>query len=110
MVKVRYFTDAKFHTKLYIIDDVALVGSANLTTNGLQANRELSVLLRQDRDEAFYDLPQIFDDLWNDADVLNEGVLREYTKAFKSSEKPRDEDAFEKYIHRFVKPSAPTSV
>ncbi len=110
LVKVRYFTDAKFHTKLYIVDDVALVGSANLTTNGLQTNRELSVLLRQDRDVAFYDLPQIFDDLWNDADVLNEGVLSEYTKAFKSSDKPRDEDAFEKYIHRFVKPAAPTSV
>lgn len=109
-VKVRYFTDAKFHTKLYIVDDVALVGSANLTVNGLQSNRELSVLLRQDRDEAFYDLPQIFDDLWNDADVLNEGVLREYTKAFKSKEKPQGEDAFEKFIHNFVKPAAPTSV
>ena len=109
-VKVRYFTNAKFHTKLYIIDDVALVGSANLTTSGLQSNRELSVLLRQDRDEAFYDLPGLFDDLWNDADVLNEDVLREYTNAFKAKEKPQDEDAFEKFIHKFVKPAAPTSI
>lgn len=109
-VKVRYFTDAKFHTKLYIVDDVALVGSANLTVNGLQSNRELSVLLRQDRDEAFYDLPRVFDDLWNDADVLNDEVLREYTKAFKMKEKPQNEDAFEKFIHGFVKPAAPTSV
>ncbi len=109
-VKVRYFTDAKFHTKLYIVDDVALVGSANLTISGLQSNRELSVLLRQDRDESFYDLPRIFDDLWNDADVLNEEVLREYTKAFKLKDKPQNEDAFEKFIHNFVKPAAPTSV
>lgn len=109
-VKVRYFTDAKFHTKLYVVDNVALVGSANLTTNGIQSNRELSVLLRQDRDDAFYDLPGLFDDLWNDADVLNEDVLREYTKAFKAKEKPRDEDAFEKFIHKFVKPAAPTSI
>ncbi len=109
-VKVRYFTDAKFHTKLYIVDDVALVGSANLTTNGLQANRELSVLLRQDRDEVFYTLPSIFDELWNDADVLSDKVLREYTKAFNEKEKPQGEDAFEKFIHRYVKPAAPKSV
>lgn len=109
-VKVRYFTDAKFHTKLYIVDEVALVGSANLTTSGLQANRELSVLLRQDRDEAFYALPGIFDDLWNDADVLNEEVLREYARAFKANEKPQDEEAFEKFIHKFVKPAAPKSI
>jgi PLD-like domain len=109
-VKVRYFTDAKFHTKLYIIDDVALVGSANLTDSGLKSNRELSVLLKQNRDEAFYALPGLFDDLWNDADVLTEEVLREYEKAFKSREKPQDEDAFEKFIHKFVKPAAPNSV
>lgn len=109
-VKVRYFTDAKFHTKLYIIDNVALVGSANLTTNGLQANRELSILLKQDRDTAFYALPAIFDDLWNDADVLNEDILRRYTEAFKAKEKPQDEDAFEKFIHNYVPPTAPKSV
>ena len=109
-VKTRYFTDSKFHTKLYIIDDVALVGSANLTNDGLQANRELSVLLRQDRDDSFNALRGIFDQLWNDADVLNEDVLREYEKAFKSKEKPQDEDAFEKFIHKFVKPASPKSI
>lgn len=109
-VKVRYFTDAKFHTKLYIVDDVALVGSANLTDSGLKANRELSVLVRQDRDEAFYELPGIFDDLWNYADVLSEDVLREYTKAFNATDKPQDESKFEKHVHKYVKPAAPKSV
>lgn len=109
-VQVRYFTDAKFHTKLYIIDDAALVGSANLTSNGLQANRELSVVLRQDRDPAFYALPRIFDELWNDADVLSEDILRQYERAFKTREKPEDENAFERFIHKFVKPAAPRSV
>lgn len=109
-VKVRYFTDSKFHTKLYIIDSLALVGSANLTQSGLGSNRELSVLLKQDRDQVFYDLASIYDELWNDADVLNDQILKEYTRAFKSKEKPEDEEAFEKYIHRFVKPAAPKSV
>ena len=109
-VKIRYFTDVKFHTKLYVVDDVALIGSANLTEKGLKANRELSVLLRQDRDEAFYELPGIFDDLWNDADVLSEEILHEYAKAFKASNKPHGEDEFERHIHKFVKPVVPKSV
>lgn len=109
-VKVRYFTDSKFHTKLYIIDDVALIGSANLTQTGLLANRELSVLLKQDRDDSFYALPGLFDDLWNDADVLNDAVLREYEKAFKSREKPEDESEFERFIHKFIKPASPKSI
>lgn len=109
-VKVRYFTDSKFHTKLYIIDEVALVGSANLTEAGLMTNRELSIVLRRSRDEVFDRLPGLFDDLWNEADVLNAEVLREYTAAFKAIDKPQDEGAFERYIHKFVKPAAPASV
>lgn len=109
-VKTRYFTDAIFHTKLYIIDEVALVGSANLTQAGLLANRELSILLRQGRDEAFNDLCAVFNDLWNDADVLTEHVLREYTRAFGEEEKPRDEEAFARFISKFVEPAAPKSV
>lgn len=109
-VKTRYFTDAKFHTKLYIIDDIAIVGSANLTDSGLKANRELSVLLKRNRDEVFCELPGLFDDLWNDADVLSEEILREYQKAFKSTQKPQDEEAFEKFIHKFVKPATPKSI
>lgn len=109
-VKVRYFTDANFHTKLYIVDDVALVGSANLTQAGLLANRELSVLLKQDRDEAFNDLCGVFNDLWEDADVLNEHVLREYTRAFKDKGELRDEVAFAKFIHDFIEPARPRSV
>lgn len=109
-VRVRYFTDTTFHTKLYIIDDVALVGSANLTQGGLLGNRELSVLLKRDRDEAFKDLCGIFSRLWNDADVLNEHVLSEYTKAFKDEGRPRDTEAFPKFIHKFIKPAVPMSV
>lgn len=109
-VRVRYFTDTTFHTKLYIIDDMALVGSANLTQGGLLGNRELSVLLKRDRDEAFKDLCAIFSGLWNDADVLNEHVLSEYTKAFKDEGRSRDAEAFAKFIHKFIKPAVPMSV
>ncbi|GBQ96571.1 phospholipase D family protein [Asaia lannensis] len=110
LVKIRYFTDVKFHTKLYIIDNVALVGSANLTDSGLKANRELSVLLEHGRDEAFSTLPSLFDELWNDADVLNEKVLDEYEKAFNLPSKPTNENAFEQFIQQYIHPANPTSI
>lgn len=110
LVKVRYFTDVKFHMKLYIIDDTALVGSANLTDSGLKANRELSIVLKRDRDDAFYALPSLFDDLWNDADVLTEAILQKYEIAFRDKEKPFDEEGFEAFIHKYVSPAKPKSV
>lgn len=109
-VRVRFFTDPKFHTKLYIVDDTALVGSANLTANGLNANRELSIVLLKERDIAFQELPAIFDGLWRDASVLTEGILKEYTRAYNSNKKPDDEDAFAKYLMDFVSPVSPKSV
>ncbi|MEP1537246.1 MAG: phospholipase D-like domain-containing protein [Paracoccaceae bacterium] len=109
-VRIRYFTGERFHTKLYIVDDTALVGSANLTKSGLEANRELSVVLRQDRDDVFNDLRSSFDNLWNDADVLNEQVLQAYTRAFKAPDRPKDHEAFERYIHDFIDPAKPTSI
>lgn len=110
LVKVRYYTDQKFHTKLYVIDDVALVGSANLTDSGLKSNRELSVVLRQDRDAAFQQLPTVFDELWNYADVLTADVLRAYTQAFNQKRRPETEDAFERHLKQFVEPASPPSV
>ena len=35
LVRVRYYTDRRFHAKLYIVGGSALVGSANLTDSGL---------------------------------------------------------------------------
>jgi PLD-like domain len=110
LVRVRYFTDTKFHTKLYIVDNVALVGSANLTESGLKSNRELSILLRKDRDVAFQELPTVFDELWNDADVLTVEILKEYTRAFEQKGRPEDEGEFAEYLKTFVAPVSPKSV
>ena len=40
---VRYLTH-RFHAKIYIFDDAALVGSSNLTDGGLVANREATLM------------------------------------------------------------------
>jgi len=41
---VRYLT-RRFHAKIYIFDDTALVGSSNLTDGGLVSNREAMICL-----------------------------------------------------------------
>ena len=67
-VDIRFFTKS-FHAKFYILGDVALVGSANLTDGGLKSNRELSVSILSD-DQVFDGIPALFDELWNSASVL----------------------------------------
>ncbi len=41
---VRYLT-RRFHAKIFIFDDTALVGSSNLTDGGLLSNREATICL-----------------------------------------------------------------
>src|SRR5262245_14764650 len=67
---VRYFT-AQFHAKIYIFENSALVGSANLTDAGMMANREAVVCLDRAEDhDAIEDVRALFAELWEDAQVL----------------------------------------
>ena len=110
LVSVRYYTDRKFHPKLYIIDDVAMVGSANLTRSGLEANREVSVTLIKDRDPAFQILPGIFDNLWDYADVLNNQILDEFEKIYKKHSFAKKRESFEKDIEDKIPNVSPQSI
>ncbi|PHQ72434.1 MAG: hypothetical protein COB93_00070 [Sneathiella sp.] len=110
LVKIRYDTNQDFHTKLYLIDCVAIVGSANLTVVGLKENRELSVLLRQDKDADFQDLLSVFDTLWNFADNLIDNIFKEYTRAFNKKDRLQIDKAFEKYLNDFVSPASPPTI
>lgn len=109
-VSVRYFTDRSFHAKLYIIDGVALVGSANLTNAGLMTNREVSVVLRKDRDPGFEALPPMFNLLWDFADVLTSEICSAYEEAFKVLGKPMEEQEFQEHLEKLVPAAAPPSV
>lgn len=73
-IDIRYFTGSDFHAKFYIVGDVALIGSANLTSSGLNKNRELSLVVRSEN-EIFDDIPALFDELWNSASVLTTDAL-----------------------------------
>jgi hypothetical protein len=102
LVTVRYFTSPAFHAKLYIVDDCAMVGSANLTDAGLKTNREISVVLHRERDAAFEELPGLFNWFWDYADVLNQEVLQSYREAFRRIGKPKEEGDFERELGRHV--------
>jgi hypothetical protein len=108
-VMVRYYTSRSFHAKLYIIDDVALVGSANLTESGLMTNRELSVVLRKDRDPGFDALPSMFNIFWDYADTMTAEICSEYEKAFKKMGNATEEAEFQAHLEKFVSAVAPPS-
>ncbi|WP_434751013.1 phospholipase D-like domain-containing protein [Paenibacillus amylolyticus] len=79
-VFVRYFTSARFHPKLYLFEDIAFIGSSNLTGSGILTNNELNVSI--DKDHAGFDrVRDIFADYWDNAAVLKSDVLSKYEEA-----------------------------
>jgi hypothetical protein len=67
---VRYLTH-RFHAKIYVFDDAALLGSSNLTDGGLMSNREAVICLDQREDiEAVEEVRGLFLELWESAQVL----------------------------------------
>ncbi|MBX4272098.1 phospholipase D family protein [Clostridium estertheticum] len=52
------------HTKLYLLDEAGIMGSANFTHGGFYSNHELSLLFKNEQEtmEEFY---SYFDELWN---------------------------------------------
>lgn len=85
-ISLRFYSSMSFHPKLYIFgDDVALVGSANLTHSALTSNQEVVVGIAGD-DERFAELAAIFQNYWDDAEVLTDGKLATYAQAYKKFE------------------------
>lgn len=101
-VRIRYYTDRNFHAKLYIAGDTALVGSANLTDAGLMSNREVSVVLRNGRDDGFGDLVALFEMLWTSAETFTPEILTQYELAYRHIGKPTEEASFQAKLETFV--------
>lgn len=109
MVTLRYYTDRAFHAKLYIVDDIALVGSANLTDSGLMSNREVSVVLNQERNAGFDELPSIFNIFWDHADVFTPELCTKYEEAYKRIGRATEDADFQAHIEKFVPKAIPPS-
>lgn len=76
---VRYFT-TRFHAKIYVFDEAALIGSSNLTEGGLCSNREATLFVEdsEDLDEA----RRLFLELWESAQTLTPDKLRAFAKIY----------------------------
>ncbi|MCY4241058.1 MAG: phospholipase D family protein, partial [Rhodobacter sp.] len=91
-IDIRYFT-SRFHAKIYVFDQAALLGSSNLTDGGLRSNREAVILLDQDDDaDTVDDVRGLFVELWEAGHVLT----------------PEKLDDFER-VHRELKSQTPDS-
>ncbi len=81
-LSVRYLT-SRFHAKIFIFDDVAMLGSSNLTDGGMNSNREAVICLDREGDRhTIEEVKQLFRDLWESAAVLTDEKLAEFKQAW----------------------------
>lgn len=86
---IRYFT-RRFHAKLFVFDDQALIGSSNLTQGGLSLNREATIIV--DSEDELTELRTLFSQLWDDAQVLTTEKLANFKKAWSGKRGAQDPD------------------
>ena len=99
---VRYLTH-RFHAKIYIFDDTALVGSSNLTDGGLFSNREAMICLDQNEDaDTVEELQALYLELWNAAQVLTDEKLEAFRQAHRETPQnaPNTDSIIEKAVGR----------
>ena len=100
-IPIRYFT-RRFHAKIYVFDNFALVGSANLTDGGFRTNREAVVKLGRESDSkaAFNEARALFEDLWESGEVLTSQILIDFERKYISL--PRRKTDPEKEIENAI--------
>lgn len=104
---IRYLT-RRFHAKIFVFDNAALLGSSNLTDGGLRANREGVICLDREEDaEAVEEIRALFVELWEAAEVLTQAKLLSFTAACHDLRKrtPNDEREIEDALGRAEPPN-----
>lgn len=80
-IDIRYLT-RRFHAKIYIFGDAALLGSSNLTDPGLHSNREAVICLDRPEDATDVDdIRALFRELWDAGKVLTKETLSRFAAA-----------------------------
>lgn len=84
-VRVRYFTSAHFHPKLYLIPHTtAFIGSSNLTKCALNTNNEVNIQIDFEQDsEIFDELDNLFMEYWTEAIPLDNDTLSKFEACMK---------------------------
>ena len=106
-VAIRYLTH-RFHAKIYLFDDAALLGSSNLTKGGLTSNREAVIRLDRAEDaEAVEEVRALFAELWDAGRVLTTAKLDAFGASHAGVIKQRleAESVIEKAVGRVEPPN-----
>jgi phosphatidylserine/phosphatidylglycerophosphate/cardiolipin synthase-like enzyme len=105
---VRYLT-RRFHAKIFIFDDAALVGSSNLTDGGLISNREAVICLDQPDDlDTVEEVRALFLELWESGQVLTTEKLKAFADAIASITRNRSDSDI--VIERAVGRAEPVNI
>ncbi len=104
---VRYLT-SRFHAKIYIFNDTALLGSSNLTDGGLFSNREAVICLDQADDrETIEEIRALFLELWEAGQVLTREKLDKFASVCKAMRRqgPDPDSEIEKAVGKAEPPN-----
>ena len=99
-INTRFFTSPKFHPKLYIFNDFALVGSANLTRSALMTNQEVAIKVDSGSPD-FEDLVSVFSSYWASAEPLTYEYIKKYA-AFLEKYQHYAEDSLHREVNTDV--------
>ncbi len=102
---IRYFT-RRFHAKIYVFDQTAMLGSSNLTEGGLYSNREATMCL--DSSEDLIELRALFLELWESASVLTPQKLAEFERVYSSVRGGRPD--YDPRLESLIGISEPTNI
>lgn len=107
-VSIRYFTD-RFHAKIFIFDECAILGSANLTNRGLHVNREAVVVFDRDEDaDTIEEVRALFLSLWDEARVLTDEARKVFRQSWLSA--PRRVDDADRMIEDALGRATPANI
>lgn len=101
----RFFT-RKFHAKIYVFDNAAMLGSSNLTEGGLFSNREATICL--DEPDDLSEIRGLFQELWESASVLTPQKLSQFEGMYSSVRNGRPE--FDARLEGVIGISEPTNI
>lgn len=92
-IQIRFANDRSFHPKLYIFGEhYATIGSSNLTNSALRTNQEVNITIEPAHPH-FSDLVSLFVDWWDQAKVLDEQRLKEYTSVYEKYSGEKDKES-----------------
>ena len=82
-VQIRFFNDHYFHSKIYITPTDCMIGSSNMTENGVMVNSEVNIAFNNDENYDLYcELTSLFEAYWKKASVFTKDKLVEYKRCF----------------------------